>query len=127
MKSFRQFCRDKSVAPMVHTESPCTPMVRETTETPTDPQDSAQRIVQMPLRELIDSLEVFAAHKSEVERWVEIVDFPEYGTFSVEFLAQRVEPDSASEPEQEEAEGSVSGIQRVCDDGDYCRIAFPSG
>ena len=108
MKSFKQYCREKSLAPMVHTKLPCTVMVRETTEAPTDPQDTAQRIVQMPLRELIDSLEVFAAQKSEVERWVEIVDFPEYGTFSVEFLAQRVEPDSASEPEQEEAEGSES-------------------
>ena len=108
MKSFRQFCRDKSVAPMVREQLPCTPMVRETTEPPTDQQGTAPRIVQMPLRELIDSLELLAAHKSEEERWVEIVDFPEYGTFSVEFLAQRVEPDSASEPEQEEAEGSES-------------------
>ena len=100
MKSFRQFCRDKYLAPMVHTESPCTPMVRETTETPTDQQGTAPRILQMPLRELIDSLELLAAHKSEAERWVEIVNFLEYGTFSVEFLAPREEP----EPEQEEAD-----------------------
>ena len=100
MKSFRQFCRDKSVAPMVDTKLPCTFLIRETTETPTDTHDTAQRIVQMPLRELIDSLEVFAAQKSEVERWVEIVDFPEYGTFSVEFLAQSEE----AETEREEAD-----------------------
>ena len=105
MKSFRQFCRDKYLAPMIHTESPCTPMVRETTETPTEPQDTAPRILQMPLRELIDSLELLAAHKSEAERWVEIVDFPEYSTFSVEFLAQSEE----AETEREEAAGSERG------------------
>ena len=107
MKSFRQFCRDKSLAPTVEKELPCTVMVREKTESPTDSSDTAQRIVQMPLRELIDSLEVFAAHKSEAERWVEIVDFPEYGTFSVEFLAQSEEPEP--EHEREEAARSESG------------------
>ena len=69
MNSFNKFCR-------------------ETTETSTESQDTSPRIVQMPLRELIDSLSLLDALKSEADRWVEIVNFPEYGTFSVEFLGQ---------------------------------------
>jgi hypothetical protein len=40
------------------------------------------------------------ALKSSDERWVEIVNFPEYRTFSVEFLGERVEPDGESEREE---------------------------
>ena len=58
------------------------------TATPTESQDTTARVVRMPLRELIDSLALLDALKSEEERWVEIVNFPEYGTFSVEFLRQ---------------------------------------
>ena len=108
MKNFRQWCRDKSLAPMVREQLPCTPMVRETTEPPTDQQGTAPRIVQMPLRELIDSLELLAAHKSEAERWVEIVDFPEYGTFSVEFLAQSEEPEPEHEREEADSQSALS-------------------
>ena len=86
MNSFNKFCR-------------------ETTETSTESQDTASRIVQMPLRELIDSLALLDALKSKEERWVEVVNFPEYGTFSVEFLAQSEE----AETEREEAEGSERG------------------
>ena len=77
LASYRDYC-DRHEAPGD----------RETTETPTDSQDTTPRIVQMPLRELIDSLALLDALKSEGERWVEIVNFPEYGTFSVEFLRQ---------------------------------------
>ena len=78
---------------------------RETPATPTDleSQDTAPRIVQMPLSDLIDSLALVAALKSEADRWVEIVNFPEYHTFSVEFLERRGESGSASQPEGEEA------------------------
>ena len=76
---------------------------RETTETPTESQDTTARVVRMPLRELIDSLALLDALKSEEERWVEIVNFPEYGTFSVEFLSQGEETDRSSDSEQEEA------------------------
>ena len=75
----------------------------QTSEIPTESHDTTPRIVQMPLRELIDSLALLDALKSEEERWVEVVNFPEYGTFSVEFLLKGKEPDSVSEPEQEEA------------------------
>ena len=61
---------------------------RHTSEASTESQDTTPRIVQMPLRELIDSLALLDALKSEEERWVEVVNFPEYGTFSVEFLGQ---------------------------------------
>ena len=76
MNSFNKFCR-------------------ETTETPTDSQDTTPRVVRMPLQNLIDSLALLDALKSEAERWVEIVNFPEYGTFSVEFLEQREEPEGS--------------------------------
>ena len=58
------------------------------TQGPTESQDTSPRIVQMPLKNLIDSLALLDALKSEDDRWVEIVNFPEYGTFSVEFLRQ---------------------------------------
>ena len=86
MNSFKTFCR-------------------ETTEISSEPQDTSPRIVQMPLKNLIDSLALLDALKSEEERWVEVVNFPEYGTFSVEFLAQSEE----AETEREEAEGSERG------------------
>ena len=76
---------------------------RERAATSTDSQDTSPRIVQMPLRDLIDQLSLLDALKSEDDRWVEIVNSPEYGTFSVEFLGQGEEPDSASVSEQEEA------------------------
>ena len=78
---------------------------RERTATSTESQDTSPRIVQMPLRELIDSLALLDALKSEADRWVEVVNFPEYGTFSVEFLGQRGAADRSSEPEQEGARG----------------------
>ena len=66
-----------------------------TSEASTESQDTSPRIVQMPLSELIDSLSLLDALKSEADRWVEIVNFPEYGTFSVEFLEQGEKTDGA--------------------------------
>ena len=86
--SYREYC-DRHEAPGD----------RERTATSTESQDTSPRIVQMPLQDFIDSLSLLDALKSEAERWVEIVNFPEYGTFSVEFLGQREEPDRSSEPE----------------------------
>ena len=63
-------------------------MIRNSKASYADPEDPAPRIVQMPLQDFIDSLSLLDARKSEEERWVEVVDFPEYGTFSVEFLWQ---------------------------------------
>ena len=82
--SYREYC-DRHEAPGD----------RERTATSTESQDTSPRIVQMPLSELIDSLSLLDALKSEADRWVEVVDFPEYGTFSVEFLEQGEKTDGA--------------------------------
>ena len=105
MKSFDEFCGETNIIPagvrlsfaewmevLASYRDYCdrheAPGDRERTATSTELQDTAPQIVQMPLRDLIDSLALLDALKSEDDRWVEVVDFPEYGTFSVEFLWQ---------------------------------------
>ena len=124
MKSFEEFCGETNIIPagvrlsfaewmeiLASYRDYCdcheAPGDRERTATSCESQDTTARVVRMPLRELIDSLSLLNALKSDHERWVEIVNFPEYGTFSVEFLSKGKEPDSASVSEQGEAGGVI--------------------
>ena len=112
MKSFEEFCGETNIIPagvrlsFAEWMEACAryreycdrheaPGDRERTAISTESQDTSPRIVQMPLKNLIDSLALLDALKSEDDRWVEIVNFPEYGTFSVEFLEQREEPEGS--------------------------------
>ena len=105
MKSFEEFCGETNIIPagvrlsfaewmevLASYRDYCdrheAPGDRERTATSSESQDTTARIVQMPLQDFIDSLSLLDALKSEEERWVEIVNFPECGTFSVEFLGQ---------------------------------------